>query len=224
MPSARLAALSSRQKLIFDTTARLPIECRNQLRTDYYDKFSKDYSNYLGRLAMVNLSQALIEQVKNRMQYVKEHQGELKPWTVVVQVKKDEGFLSSASRQGIDLVWYSDEPKDRGGTGKGPSPLSYFLSSLGFCQMVHYVEHCAVENLKLDSLDIRVEGKVSSQKPVRFTDVTYEAQIRSGEEDESIKKLARMAAEDCYVTNTLRRSCNVRGLIFHNSRRIDEHV
>ena len=25
-----------------------------------------------------------------------------------------------------------DEPKDRGGTGQGPSPLAYFLASLGF--------------------------------------------------------------------------------------------
>jgi uncharacterized OsmC-like protein len=172
---------------------------------------------------MVNLSETLTEQVKRRMEYVKEHQAELKPWTVTVSVKKEDDFLSSASRQGSDLVWYSDELKERGGTGKGPSPLSYFMSSLGFCQMVHYVEHCAVDGLKLDSLDIMVEGKVSPQKPVRFTDVTYEAQIRSGESDQRVKELARMSAEDCYVTNTLRRSCNVKGIIFHNGRKIDEH-
>jgi uncharacterized OsmC-like protein len=172
---------------------------------------------------MVELSEPLVDQVRTRMQYVKQHQGELKPWTITVSVKKEDGFLSSASRQGSDLVWYSDESKDHGGTGKGPSPLSYFMSSMAFCQMVHYVEHCAVQNLKLDSLDIKVEGKVSSQKPVRFTDVAYEVQIRSREAEEQIKELARMAAEDCYVTNTLKRSCNVRGIIFHNGKKIDDH-
>jgi putative redox protein len=172
---------------------------------------------------MVEFSEPLMDQVRRRMRQVKDHQAELKPWTVTVSVNKEDGFLSSASRQGSDLVWYSDESKERGGTGKGPSPLSYFMSSLGFCQMVHYVEHCAVENLKLDSLDIKVEGKISPQKPVRFTDVTYEAQIRSGDSDERIKELARMAAEDCYVTNTLRRSCTVNGVIFHNGKKIDEH-
>jgi len=172
---------------------------------------------------MVNLSETLTEQVKRRMQSVKEHQAELKPWTVTVSVKKEDGFLSSASRQGSDLVWYSDEAKERGGTGKGPSPLSYFMSSLGFCQMVHYVEHCAVDNLKLDSLDIKVEGKISPQKPVRFTDVTYEVHLYSGEGDEQVRDLARLAAEDCYVTNTLRRSCNVTGIIFHNGKKIDKH-
>jgi hypothetical protein len=64
---------------------------------------------------------------------------------------------------------------------------------------------------------------ISPQKPVRFTDVTYEAQIRSGEDDGRVRELARMAAEDCYVTNTLRRSCNVNGIIFHNGKKIDEH-
>jgi uncharacterized OsmC-like protein len=172
---------------------------------------------------MVGLSKTLTEQVKSRMQYVREHQAELKPWSITISTRKEDGFLSSASRQGSDLVWYSDEPKERGGTGKGPSPLSYFLSSLAFCQMVHYVEHCAVEDLKLDSLDIKVEGNISPQKPVRFTDVTYEAQIRSNEDDERVKQLARVAAADCYVTNTLRRSCPVNGIIFHNGRRVDEH-
>jgi len=172
---------------------------------------------------MVNLGETLTAQVKRRMQYVKEHQAELKPWSITVSVRKEDGFLSSASRQGSDLVWYSDESKERGGTGKGPSPLSYFLSSLGFCQMVHYVEHCAVEDLKLDSLDIKVEGKISPQKPVRFTEVTYEAQIHSDEDDEQVRMLARGAAEDCYVTNTLRRSCPVNGIIFHNGKKIDEH-
>ena len=58
---------------------------------------------------MVNLSESLVEQVKRRMQYVKEHQAELKPWTVTVSVKKEDAFLSSAIRQGSDLVWYSNK-------------------------------------------------------------------------------------------------------------------
>ena len=173
---------------------------------------------------MVYLTEPMAYQVKRRMQYVKEHQAELKPWTVTVSVKKEDGFLSSASRQGSDLVWYSDESKERAGTGKGPSPLSYFLSSLGFCQMVHYVEHCAMDDLRLDSLEMKVEGNVAPQIPVRFTDITYKTQIRSSEDDERVKRLAKMAAADCYVTNTLRRSCEVKGIIFHNGKKIDEHL
>src|SRR5438093_10463108 len=121
----------------------------------------------------------MVDQVKRRMQYVKEHQAELKPWTVTVSVKKEDGVLTSASRQGSDLVWYSDESKERAGTGKGPSPLSYFLSSLGFCQMVHYVEHCAMDDLKLDSLEMKVEGNGATRIPVRVTCRTNKTHIRS---------------------------------------------
>src|SRR5713101_7031130 len=128
----------------------------------------------------IRFEEQTVERTKRAMQYVKEHEAELEPRTITVELKKENNFLSCASRPGTDLKWYSDESKERGGTGKGPSPLSYFLSSLGFCQMVHYVEHCSVENLKLDSLDIKVEGKISPQKPVRFTDITYEARIHSG--------------------------------------------
>ena len=43
--------------------------------------------------------------------------------------------------------------------------------------MVHYVEHCVMEDLKLDSLEMKVEGKISQEKLPRFTDVTYEVLI-----------------------------------------------
>ena len=89
--------------------------------------------------------------------------------------------------------------------------------------MVHYVEHCAMDELKLDSLEIKVDGKITSQRPVRFTDITYEVKIRSREDNERVKRLARASADDCYVTNTLRRSCNVKGIVFHNGEKIDEH-
>ena len=90
--------------------------------------------------------------------------------------------------------------------------------------MVHYVEHCAMDDLRLDSLEMKVEGNVAPQIPVRFTDITYKTQIRSSEDDERVKRLAKMAAADCYVTNTLRRSCEVKGIIFHNGKKIDEHL
>ncbi len=89
--------------------------------------------------------------------------------------------------------------------GLGPSPLSYFLSSLSFCQLVHYAEHAMDRNLKIDSLEIKVEGRASMQRPRRFIEVRYEVEITSHEDDETVKSLARAAAEDCYVTNTLKR-------------------
>ncbi len=157
------------------------------------------------------------------MQYLRDHEKELQPFSVTVLVAKKNDFLSSASRPGSDLVWSSDEPKDRGGQGLGPSPLSYFLSSMGFCQFVHYAKHAMDRNLKIDSLEMKVEGKVSIQRPRRFTEVAYEVRVTSPESDEAIKSLAKASAEDCYVTNTLKGACRVTGLVFLNGRKLDEH-
>ncbi len=171
----------------------------------------------------IKFSETAVEKTKRQMQYVREHEKELGPFTVTVLLRKEDDFLSSANRAGTSLVWYSDEPKDRGGQGKGPSPLSYFLSSMGFCQLVHYAEHCMAEGIKLDSLEVKIDGKVSTQRPRKFTEVTYEVTIHSSEQDETVKKLARTAAEDCYVTGTLKKACRVTGIINHNGRTVDEH-
>jgi len=94
---------------------------------------------------------------------------------------------------------------------------------MGFCQLVHYSEHCMAESVKLDSLEVRIDGKASNQRPRRFTEVTYEVTIHSSEEDEVVKRLARAAADECYVTGTLKDACKVTGIITHNGRLIDEH-
>ncbi|MGI0086308.1 MAG: OsmC family protein [Nitrososphaerales archaeon] len=172
---------------------------------------------------LVKFEQAVSERTKRNMQYVKEHEKDLPPRTISIRLQKWDNFLSEAKREGSDLIWYADESKERGGEEKGASPLSYFLSSMGFCQLVHYSEHSMVDGINIDALEMKVDGKIVMQKPRRFTDVTYEVRLSSRESDATIKDLARKAAEDCYVTNTLKRACNVTGVIFHNGKQIDEH-
>ncbi len=172
---------------------------------------------------MVNFSETAVEITKRAMEYLRRHEKELQPRTITIQLQKNDDYLSTALRATSELVWVSDEPKQRGGQEKGPSPLSYFLSSMGFCQFVHYAEHCMAENIRLDSLEMRIDGQISLQRPRRFTEVTYEVKITSEESDEIVKKLARAAAEDCYVTNTLSTACKVTGVIIHNNQKIDEH-
>src|SRR5713101_173144 len=171
----------------------------------------------------IRFEEQTVQRTKRAMQYVKEHEAELEPRTITVELRKEDNFLSAASRLGTDLKWYSDESKERGGTGKGPSPLSYFLSSMGFCQFVHYAEHAMVDGTKLESLEMKVNGTIITQRPRRFTEVTYEVRISSPESEEKIRLLAKKAADDCYVTNTLKKSCKVTGTIIHNNKQIDTH-
>ncbi len=172
---------------------------------------------------MVRFEETVVERTKRKMQYIQEHEKELEPRTLTVLVRKADNFQASASRPGTDFVWVSDEPRERGGQDRGTNPLSYFLSGLAFCQMVHYAEHSMVEGVRLESLEMKIEGKVVLQRPRRFTDVSYEVRIQSPEDVEKIRWLARTAAEDCYVTNTLKEACRVSGLVYHNGTKIDEH-
>lgn len=173
---------------------------------------------------MVNYSQAVAERTKRLMQYNMENESNLPPRTISVNLKKEDDFVSAATRQGSSLTWYSDESKERGGTEKGASPLSYFLSSMGFCQLVHYAEHSLLSGIEVESLEMKIDGKIVMQKPRRFTEVDYEVKIASGNDDENIRKLAKSAAEDCFITNTLKRSIPVRGIIIHNGKQIDVHI
>jgi len=173
---------------------------------------------------MVKFDQGVIERTRRTMQYVREHEKDLAPRTISVRLLKHDNFVSQASREGGNLVWYSDESRERGGQENGASPLSYFLSSIGFCQFAHYAEHSMVDGLAIESLQMKIDGKISLQRPRRFTEVNYEVGIVSSESDEAIKELARKAADDCYVTNTLKRSCKVTGTVIHNGNKIDEHL
>ncbi len=173
---------------------------------------------------MINYSQTVEERTKRSMKYEIENESTLSPHTISVSVSKYDDFLSSATRPGSALTWFADETKEGGGGGKGPSPLSYFLSSLGFCQFVHYAEHSMLLDIRLESLEMKVSGNIILQRPRRFTEITFEVKIASSNDDETIRKLARAAAEDCFVTNTLKRSIPVKGLIFHNGQKIDEHT
>jgi uncharacterized OsmC-like protein len=176
------------------------------------------------RIQMIRFEEQTVERTKRAMQYTKEHEAELEPRMITVELRKEDNFLSIASRPGTDLKWYADESKERGGTGKGASPLSYFLSSMGFCQFVHYAEHAMVDGTRLESLEMKVNGTIVAQRPRRFTEVTYEVRISSPESEETIERLAKKAADDCYVTNTLKRSCKVIGTIMHNGKKIDSHT
>ncbi|MDG7038242.1 MAG: OsmC family protein [Nitrososphaerota archaeon] len=135
---------------------------------------------------MVSFSDTVVQLTKKTMNYVKEHEAELGPRTIVIQVERMDDFLSAARREGSEFTWFSDESKERGGQGKGASLLSYFLSAMGFCQFVHYAEHCIMDGIKLRALQMKIQGKIVMQRTKRFTEIKYEVRIQSDEKDETI--------------------------------------
>jgi len=121
-----------------------------------------------------------------------------------------------------DLVWYSDLPKAGGGMGEHPGALQHFVASLPLCQMTHYAERASVWGVRLEELEMTAIGRYLAISGRGFDSVEYEVRIKSPEPKEKIKELAVAAASDCYVTNTLKRSCEVKGRVMLNGEMIAE--
>lgn len=157
------------------------------------------------------------------MKFREEGLRELGPKTTTVEITKLNDFYVQARSSETKHSWFSDEPEARGGQDKAASPLSFFLSGMGFCQCAHYSEHAIVNGIAMESLTMKISGTFTRQPPRHFTKVAYEVRIVSAESDERIRELARSAADDCFVTNTLKRACEVEGMIYHNGKQIDVH-
>ncbi len=125
-----------------------------------------------------------------------------------VKVVKGDNLVSEAKPDNQDFSWKSDE--------SGPSPLSYFISSLAMCQMIHYGEHAGSLGLEIEYMEIDVEGEFSISRPRSFSKISYSVKIDSRENAEKIMKLAKNASSDCYITNTLARACEVSGTLVLN--------
>lgn len=88
--------------------------------------------------------------------------------------------------------------------------------------MVHYAEHAATMGIELASLSIRVRGRFSLGPPRRFEEIAYRVDVESPSNADQIAQLASAAVEDCYVTQTLKKACLVKGELYHNRALIDK--
>jgi len=121
-----------------------------------------------------------------------------------------------------ELVWFADGSKDVGGRGEFPGPLQQFIAGRPTCQMTHYAERAAFGGLKIDDLEMNAIGRFVGLSGYGYDEIEYEARITSQEPPEKIKELSASAANDCYVTNTLKRACKVTGHIILNGEHLPD--
>lgn len=90
------------------------------------------------------------------------------------------------------------------------------------CQCVHYAEHAAAEQIRIDSLRVEVEGTYTISHPRSFEEIVFTAYLESPENEPAIERLFLTAIEDCFVTGTLRKACKMRGILVHNGQRVSD--
>lgn len=137
--------------------------------------------------------------------------------TTRLDIRLLENVRSEASMR--HFKWISDEPAERGGGDTAPNPLSYFVSGLGFCQMVHFAGEAARNGLTLESLENTLRGKFDRGKEKRrFLEFIYDLKVESPDPPDKIKAMIETGEKFCFVSNTLARSAKITGNIYLNGK------
>lgn len=120
-----------------------------------------------------------------------------------------EGVLSYAKIGDKQIV--IDEPKNLGGTDKGPNPVEYVLAALGGCINVLIVTFAKQFAVEVNDINVYVEGDLDpdgflgKNKAVRpgFSEIRYTIELDSPSDQKNIDDLLAHVQNVCPVKDTL---------------------
>jgi uncharacterized OsmC-like protein len=127
--------------------------------------------------------------------------------------------------QAEDYTVYCDDEKFKKQHGKRPSPLQYFIASIGFCMFSQFKRLAAKSDVTLDDLemDLRMTYDLTGKFPLQsFSDaaqgISYVFKIHSRSPLEKVIKVAQAADKGCHTVNSMRKRMPVAGKILLNER------
>jgi uncharacterized OsmC-like protein len=126
-----------------------------------------------------------------------------------------------------DYTLVCDEPSSLGGTDKGPNPLEFFVSAIGFCENVTFARFAALRGLEFDSLetsvrghwDRRGQGEWEGVDP-SFTGFAVETRLTSNASIEKIREITRTVHQRCPMHATIARIAPVTDKLFVNGTEV----
>lgn len=142
--------------------------------------------------------------------------------TVRVDLKNLDHLHHEGKTEGFTLN--VDEPKERQGTGSGPSPLAYFLFGAASCflnQMVHVADY---NKFRIDGVDIVARAHFDRAGSRKFIDFTYDVSLTSPESKEKSIELLNLAEERCYIHQTLKSTLPLTSNLTLNGMRVMSHT
>jgi uncharacterized OsmC-like protein len=127
--------------------------------------------------------------------------------------------------QAEDYTVYCDDEKFKKQHGKRPSPLQYFIASIGFCMFSQFKRLATKWEVLLDDLemDLRMTYDLSGKFPIKdFSDaaqgITYVFKIASPSPLADVIKIAQAADKGCHTVNSMRKRMPVTGKFMLNDR------
>jgi uncharacterized OsmC-like protein len=127
--------------------------------------------------------------------------------------------------QGQDYTVFCDDAEFKKQAGKRPSPLQYFIASIGFCMLSQFKRFAARAEVPIKDLamDLRITYDLTGKFP--STDLSsaarglsYAFKIKSEAPAEQVIKVAQMGDRGCHTVNSMRNRVPVSGTMMLNDR------
>ena len=126
-----------------------------------------------------------------------------------------------------DFVIACDEPFTSGGTDKAPTPLDFFMASVGFCENVMFTRHAALRGLEFESLETSVRGhwdrrgqyEIDRAEP-SFKDITVETRVTTKAPVQKVVEVARITHRTCPMHATAAKAMKVTDRLFVNGNEV----
>jgi uncharacterized OsmC-like protein len=124
-----------------------------------------------------------------------------------------------------DCKVYCDEENFKKQAGKGPSPLQYFIASIGFCMFSQFKRFAAGAQVAIEDIEMnmRMTYDLSGKFPLgNLSDtargLTYTFAIKSAAPLEQVLKVGQLADKGCHTVNSMRKRMPVSGIVILNDR------
>jgi uncharacterized OsmC-like protein len=124
-----------------------------------------------------------------------------------------------------DYTVLCDEANFRKGFGKSPSPLQYFIASIGFCMFSQLARFAAKLSVLIDDAELDLRMTYDLQAKTRLADFATAAQslnyvlaITSSASPEQVLRLAQLTDKGCHTVNSMRNRVPVVGKLLLNDR------
>ena len=121
-----------------------------------------------------------------------------------------------------------DEPPELGGQDSAANPVELVLAALGTCQEIMYSAYASVMDIPLNSVKVNVRGYLDlkglfgldESVPPGYKRITFETEIESSADDDSLRKLIETVESHCPVLDILARPQSVTGKAKVNGREL----
>ncbi len=127
-----------------------------------------------------------------------------------------------------DYTVLCDEANFRKRAGNHPSPLQYFIASIGFCMFSQMARFAARLEVPLENavMDLRITYDLSTK--ARLNDfataaqvLTYSFHVQSPAPLERVIRIAQLTDKSCHTVNSMRKRVPVSGKWVHNNREFE---